>query len=99
MRTLPLDAGALGEDGDAPLALQVVGVHGPFLDLLVVAHGAGLLEELVHKRGFAMVDMGDDGDIPNVHVASRGGPTRSHFARMAGLIDGPESCCNREECA
>ena len=38
-----------------------------FLDLLVVPHRARLLEQLVDERGLAMVDMGDDGDIADVH--------------------------------
>src|SRR6185437_11596772 len=63
----PLDAGALGEDGDAPLALQVVGIHGALVHVLVLAHGASLFEELIHERGLAMVNMGDDGDVPDIH--------------------------------
>ena len=37
---LPLHRGRLGQDGDAALALQIVGVHGAFGDLLVLAEGA-----------------------------------------------------------
>jgi hypothetical protein len=29
----------------------------------MLAHGAGLLQQLVDQRGFAMINMGDDGDI------------------------------------
>jgi hypothetical protein len=30
------------------------------------AHGARLLQHLVDQRRFAMIDMGDDSDIPEV---------------------------------
>ena len=43
MRALPLDAGALGENGDAALAFEIVGIHGALRHLLVFAEGAGLL--------------------------------------------------------
>ena len=66
-RAVPFDAGAFGQNGDAALALQIVGIQRALLHVLVLAHGAGLLEELVHKRGLAMVDMGDDGDIADIH--------------------------------
>ena len=65
--SLPQDRGRLGEDRDAALALQVVGVHRA-LDLpLVLAEGAGLLQQTVDQRGFAVVDVGDDGDVAQVH--------------------------------
>ncbi len=44
VRAVPLDRGALGQDRDAALALQVVGVHGALFHVLVFAHRAGLLE-------------------------------------------------------
>src|ERR1700682_5659287 len=36
-----VDRGVLGEDGDALLALQIVGVHRPLLHLLVGAERSG----------------------------------------------------------
>ena len=67
-RVLPEDGGALGEDGDAALALQVVAVHGLRLHLLVLAEGAGLLEQRVDQRGLAVIDVGDDRDVAKVHI-------------------------------
>ncbi len=64
---LPQDRGDLGEDGDAALALEVVRIHRPLGHALVVAEGAGLLQEPVDQGRLAMVDMGDDGDIAKVH--------------------------------
>ena len=66
-RVLPDERGHLGEDGDAALALEVVRIHGALGDLLVVAEGAGLGEQPVDQGGLAMIDMGDDGDVAQVH--------------------------------
>ena len=38
-------------------------------DLLPVAEHAALLEDLVHQGGLAVVDVGDDGDVADVHGA------------------------------
>ena len=72
-RAVPFDRGAFGQDGDAALALLVVGVHGALVHVLVLAHRAGLLEQLVDQRGLAMVDMGDDGDVADIHGLWRSG--------------------------
>ena len=61
----PVDGGVLGLDGDAFFAFEVHGVHGALGGGLVVAVGAAGLEKLVHERGFAMVNVGDDGEIAN----------------------------------
>ena len=58
-----VERGVLGEDGDAALALQVVGVHDALGDRLVGAEGAGLAQHGVDQRGLAVVDVGDDGDV------------------------------------
>jgi len=63
----PADAGVLGEDGDAPLPLERVGVHHAFLDHLILTERSGLAEHLVDERGFAVVDVRDDGNITNLH--------------------------------
>ena len=43
------------------------GIHGALGDPLVLAEGAGLLEQPVDQGGLAMVDMGDDGDVAKLH--------------------------------
>lgn len=58
--------GVFGQDGDAALAFQVVGIHYAVGHLLVFAEHAALLEHFVHQRGLAVVYMGDDGDVANV---------------------------------
>ena len=65
---LPDDRGRLGEDGDAALALEVVRIHHPLGDPLVVAEGARLLQETVDEGRLAVVDVGDDGDVAELHV-------------------------------
>ena len=58
-----VDRGVLGEDGDAALFFEVVGVHDALGDGFVGAEGAGLAEHGVDERGLAVVDVGDDGDV------------------------------------
>ena len=57
------DRGVLGHDGDAALALQVVGVHHALGDLLVVAEDVALAEHAVDQGRLAVVDVGDDRDV------------------------------------
>ena len=78
---LPFHRGAFGQNGDAALAFLIVGIHGALGHVLVVAHRARLLEELVDQRGLAMIDMGDNGDIADIHESAR------LCARGGGLID------------
>ena len=63
LHVLIVDGGVLGQDGDAPLPLQVIGVHDPFHGGLVLPVNAALLEHLVHQSGLAVVNVGDDGNV------------------------------------
>jgi hypothetical protein len=58
-----IDRGVLREDGDPALALEVVGIHHPLDEVLVRGEGARLLQQLVDQGRFAVVDVGDDGDV------------------------------------
>ena len=69
---LPGDRGGLGEDGDAPLALLVVGVHDAVDHRLVGGEGAGGAQQRVDEGGLAVVDVRDEGDIAEVVVMIRG---------------------------
>ncbi len=60
------DAGLLGEDRDAALALEIHGVHDTVHDHLVDAEGAGLAEHGIHQGGLAVIDMRHDGDVAHV---------------------------------
>ena len=89
---LPDDRGRLGQDGDAALLLEVVRVHRPLLDPLILAEGAGLLEQLVDERGLAVVDVGDDGDVAQLHLRC---PKRGARERAAGgSVPSPEKRCS-----
>jgi len=48
------------------LALEIVAVHDPLAEILAGIQGLGLPQQLVHERGLAVVDVGDDGDIAEV---------------------------------
>ncbi len=59
----PVDRRVLGEDGDAALALQIVGVHHPFLHVAVRPQAARLAQHLVDQCCLSVVNMRNDGDI------------------------------------
>ena len=82
----PVDGGVLGLDGDALLALEIHGVHHAFLDLLVGAVDAALLEEFVDERGLPVVDVGDNGDVADVMIHAWSCEKRNHgAARPTGM--------------
>ncbi len=61
--TVPFDAGALGQNRNPALFLKIVRIHRALFDALVFAEGARLTEQLVDQRGFAVIDVSDNGDI------------------------------------
>ena len=67
-----------GEYGDAAFAFQIAAVHDALFHVLVFAEDLVLLQKLIHKRGLAVIDVRDDGnvsDIRSLHISSvpRGG--------------------------
>ena len=64
----------LGENGDAALALEIAGVHHALHHGLILAVDAALLQHLVDQRGLAMVNVCNDGDIPNFILRHTGRP-------------------------
>src|ERR1700728_2509529 len=60
------DAGVLGENGDAALALEVVGIHDAVGHFFVGAEDAALAQHGVDERGFAVIDVRNDGDVARV---------------------------------
>ena len=58
-------ADGVGFDGDAAFALEVHGVEDLGLHF-ARGEGAGELEQAVGERGFAVVDVRDDGEIADV---------------------------------
>src|SRR6267142_3597981 len=59
------DGGVLGENGNAALALQIVGIHDALDQCLVGAERAALTKHGVYERGLSMVNVRDDGDVAN----------------------------------
>ena len=67
------DADGVGLDGDAAFPLDIHGVEQLFLHV-ALGHGAGQLDQPVGKGRFAMVDMGDDGEIADAGEVGHGAP-------------------------
>ena len=65
-----VNGGVLCQNGDAALPLQIAGVHDPVLGCLVFTVNAALLQQLVHQRGLAMVNVGNDGNITDFLLCS-----------------------------
>ncbi len=63
LHVLVVDGDVLRQDGDAALALLVVGVQHALFDLLVLAEHMAGPQQAVHERGLAVVDVGDDGNV------------------------------------
>src|SRR5690606_12908050 len=59
----PLQRRVLGENGNAALFFLVVGVHDALVFRFFAVEGAGQTQQFVDEGGFAMVDVGDDGDV------------------------------------
>ena len=56
-RASVLHCGVLGEDGDALLALQIVGIHHTVRDFLTLVEHVGLGQHCVDQRGLAVIDV------------------------------------------
>jgi len=63
------DGNVLGQNSDASFALKVIGIKKAIPHLLVFAENFALNEELVDQGGLAMVYMGDNCYISNIHAA------------------------------
>ena len=61
-----MDGGVLRQNRDAALALELVAVHRALGDALVRAERAALVQHRIDERRFAMIDVGDDGDVAAV---------------------------------
>ena len=67
---VPGHRGAFGQDGDAALTLEIVGVHRALLNSLIVTEGSGLAKQNVDQGRLTVVDMSDNGDVAQVHGAA-----------------------------
>jgi len=59
----PGDRRILRQDGDAALALQIIRVHDPLLQILAGVQRSGLPQQLIDESGLAVIDVRDDGDV------------------------------------
>ena len=85
---VPHHGDVFGEDGDAAFAFEVVGIQQTGLHLLVFSKDAALFDEAVDQRGFAVVDVSDDGDITDIGPPlNAGGRGRGH--RHEGVLKEP----------
>ena len=66
------DGRVLGQNSNAALAFQLVGVHHAFGMSLVGAPGAALVEHGVHQRGLTVIDVRDDGDVADTRTQNSG---------------------------
>jgi hypothetical protein len=86
LHVLVVDGRVLRHDRDALLALEVDGIHDPLHHVLVGAEDARLPQHGVDEGRLAVVDVGDDGDVPYVftlfHVS-----TVARIFRMAQCVD------------
>ena len=64
------DGDVLREDGDSPLAFEVVGVEDLLAGQLRLAEPPALAQHAIDQRRLAVVDVGDDGDVANVLAAN-----------------------------
>jgi hypothetical protein len=65
----------LGQDRDSPFPFQVVGVEDAVPLQLAVAKLAALAKQAIHERGLAVVNVGNDDNVPNIfatHANFRG---------------------------
>ena len=68
---LPDERHVLGDDGDAPLALEIARIEDAIAHLVDIAEQLALSHHRVDERRFSMIDMGDDGDVADILSAHR----------------------------
>ena len=66
LNILVVDGGVFCKNGDAAFLFKVARVHDTLLCGLVFTVDAALAEHLVHKRGLAVVNVGDDRDVSQI---------------------------------
>ena len=61
--SVPFNGRIFGQNRNAPLALLIVGVHHTLGPRGATIERTRLLQQTIHKGGFAMVYVGNNGDI------------------------------------
>ena len=75
------EGGVFGFDGDAPFPFEVHGVHHAFGDDLIGAEGPRLAEELIHKGGLAVIDVGNDCNISKFQLCHKNSKIAGSWAK------------------
>ena len=65
-RAVVFHGGVLGEDGDALLAFQIVGIHHTIRHFLTLVEHVGLLKHGIDQRGLAVIDVCHNRYISNI---------------------------------
>ena len=88
LHPLVVDADILGKNGDAAFALEIVAVEQADFHLFVFAEKLRLLDDLVHQRGLAVVDVRNNRDIPDFlgHMEPPGEPELRLFRSWLFVI-------------
>ena len=60
---VPIDGRVLGQNGNAPLTLLIIGIHDALGASTFAIQRARLLQQAVNERGFPMINVGDNGDV------------------------------------
>ena len=63
LNTFVMNSSILGEDSDTTFSFNIIGVHDTLLNFLICTENAALFQKLVHKCGFPMVNVGNNGYI------------------------------------
>ena len=66
LRVDPFNGQIFGLNGNPFFAFEIHRVHRALLHFLVFTVGAALLEQAVHEGSFAVINVGDDGDITDI---------------------------------
>ena len=66
-RILPEDGRHLGQDGDAALPFEIIGIEGALGNALVFAQRSRLLEQPIDQGRLPVVDMSDDCNIAQIY--------------------------------
>ena len=61
-----MDGRVLGQNGDAALALDIIGIHDTLLNLLILAENAALFQKLVHQSCLSVVNVSDNGHVTHI---------------------------------
>jgi hypothetical protein len=89
------DLDGAGLDGNAPLPLQIHIVQQLVLHL-PLRHGVALLQQAIRQRGFAVVDVGNNGKVADMGLVkhSRKPPLEIHAARVERV----QAFCGAKPC-